>query len=55
MIDTKDGFKTFTVNPVKSLFKRMNCRLKIKDGFVAIDINDADHRITVNNFSESEY
>lgn len=54
-IDTKDGFKTFTVNPVKSLFKKMNCRFEIKDGLVVIDVNNDEQRVTVSNFSESEY
>jgi len=54
-IDTTDAFKTFTVNPVKSLFKKMNCRFKIRNGLVVIDMNNDEQRVTVSNFSKSEY
>jgi alpha-L-rhamnosidase len=30
-IDTNDGFKTFTINPDKALFKRMRLQIKLKE------------------------
>ncbi len=54
-IDTTDAFKTFTVNPVKSLFKKMSCRFNLENGIVAIDVDNYGQKIAVDNFSGSEY
>lgn len=54
-IDTSDGFKTFTVNPVKSLFKKMHCQFQINGGFIDINFDKDEDKLSVNNFSESIY
>jgi alpha-L-rhamnosidase len=54
-IDTDDAFRTFTVNPAKSLFRKMNCRFKVKDGLVEIAVEDEGNKITVKNLSDGKY
>lgn len=46
-IDTPDFFESFTVNPVKGLFERMECRFRTKTGFWQVMIEDFGQRINI--------
>ena len=54
-VDTKDGFNTFTINPNKSLFKKISASFNAKNGSVSVEINNITNTIHVINNSDSKY
>ncbi len=50
-IDTKDGFNSFSVNPVHGLFNKMWSEFSIKNGKVKIEVNGG--RVKVTNSSNA--
>lgn len=50
-IDTADGYKSFSVKPVKNLFRKMYCRFNIKNGYVVIKVTEGE--VFVDNCSDS--